>query len=181
MFIILLSGYAGSGKDTAAAIFEQHGFKIYSVAENVKIQSSKYHGYPFKLTQTQEGKKTLVKSLKTHETKTVRQFLIEDSYENKLINNDPAFWIRLLVQPIIKEQPPFFVISDWRYKAEYDHLKFVFPDAELLKVRVSRSSVVPSTDPSEHELDDERFNFVIQNNGSIDDLNTECRKLLNLT
>jgi hypothetical protein len=181
MFIILISGFAGSGKDTAADFFSTLGFSIYRVADNVKRQSALYHGFPLNLTETQEGKKTLVTSTKTNETKSVRSFLIEDSLQNKIINNDPAFWARLLVAQIKREAPDFVVISDWRYKAEYDLIKFEFPDSELIKIRVIRDSVIPSTDPSEHEIDDEKFNFTIHNNGSITQLHAECRKILNRT
>ena len=181
MFIVLISGYSGSGKDTAAAVFNRLGFSVYSVADNVKRQSSEYHGFPYNLTQSQEGKATQVTSKKTKQTKTVRQFLIEDSLENKVLNNDQAFWARLLVQQIKHESPKFLVISDWRYKAEYEHIKFSFPTAELIKIRITRDSVVPSADPSEHELDNEQFNFTIKNNTTINDLNAECYKILNLT
>ena len=180
MFIILLSGYAGSGKDSAALAFKKYGFQVASVAENVKLQSAKYHGFPYELTQTQEGKSTIVKSHKTHENKTVREFLIEDSAQNKIINNDSAFWIRLLVQQIKRDTPDFLVISDWRYKEEYDYLKFVFPEAEIIKVRIIRDSIIASSDKSEHELDNERFNFTIHNNTSLDDLSKECSNILNL-
>lgn len=181
MFIILISGFAGSGKDTAANFFYNLGFSTYCFADNVKRQSSLYHGFPLNLTETQEGKKTLVTSTKTHETKTVRQFLIEDSLQNKIINNDPAFWARLLVTQIKRNPPEFFVISDWRYKAEYDHIRYSFPNAELIKLRIIRDTVVPLIDSSEHELDDEQFNFTIKNNGSLEDLHAECSKILNLT
>ena len=181
MFIILISGFAGSGKDTAAEFFSTLGFSIYRVADNVKRQSALYHGFPLNLTHTQEGKKTLVTSIKTNETQTVRQFLIEDSLQNKIINNDPAFWARLLVSQIKRENPEFVVISDWRYKAEYDLIKFEFPDSDLIKIRITRNSVIPSTDPSEHELDEEKFNFKIQNNGTINDLHAELSKILNRT
>jgi len=179
MFIVLLSGYAGSGKDSAALIFQTYGFKIASVAENVKRQSAKYHGFLYELTHSQQGKSTMVKSQRTGDIKTVREFLIEDSAQNKLINNDPAFWIRLLVQQIKNEVPKFLVISDWRYKEEYDHLKFAFPEAEIIKVRIVRDSVIVNNDKSEHELDSERFNFMICNNGTLEELHKECSKILN--
>lgn len=177
----MLSGHAGSGKDTAALAFRDYGFKIYSVAENVKLQSSKYHNFPYELTQTQQGKNTVVLSQATSEMKTVRRFLIEDSLHNKIINNDSSFWIRLLVQQIKKDDPDFFVISDWRYKEEYNFLKFAFPEAEIIKIRIVRKSVIILNESSEHELDNERFNFIIHNEGTLSDLSKECAKILNLS
>jgi len=179
MFIILLSGFSCSGKDTVADILKNHGFTQYSVAERVKVQSSKYHGYPYELTQTQEGKKKIVTSARTNETRSVRDFLIIDSYLNKVINQDDAFWARLLCKQIQQEMPDLVVISDWRYLAEYEHLKFVFPEATILKVRVKRASITPGDDPSEHELDNMKFDFILQNDSTKEDLAVSCIKILN--
>ena len=83
------------------------------------------------------------------------------------------------MQQIKRDNPEFIVISDWRYKEEHEHLKFVFPEAEIIKVRIQRDSISIDKDQSEHELDNEKFNFSIKNNGSLEDLNRECYKLLN--
>lgn len=179
MFIILVSGFSCSGKDTVAEMFCGCGFKRYAVADNVKRQSAEYHGFDYTLTLTQEGKATYVKSVKTTETKSVRTFLIEDSLQNKLINKDSAFWIRLLVKQIQRDNHQYLVISDWRYKAEYEHLKFVFPEAEFLCIRVERDSVIPNNDASEHELDSFPFDHILKNNSTKEVLKQACYKLLN--
>ena len=83
MKIIFLSGYAGSGKDEAAAIFQTQGFKRYAFADEVKIYSSKVHGFDYSLTQSQAGKATIVHSLSSNASKSVRQFLIDDSAQKK--------------------------------------------------------------------------------------------------
>lgn len=179
MIIILLSGYAGSGKDTVADYLKLKGASTFSVAENVKRESANIHGYNYDLTQSQEGKKTIVNSLKTGEKNTVRWFLIEDSLEAKVKNNDEAFWIRLLAKDIVLTNSKLIVISDWRYMAEYTHLKSIFPDAKILTARIVRDSVIPSNDPSEHELDFIKYDHVILNNTSKEDLYIEANSLIN--
>jgi hypothetical protein len=180
MFIILISGYSGSGKDTLADLFLPMGFKKYAMADSLKSFTSDRHGFPFNLTQSQEGKATLVKSTLTHKEVTVRQLLIDDSLEMKLTSQDPAFWARILAKKLREELPEYVIISDWRYKEELNHLKTIFPDAEMKKIRVIRDNVCPSKDPSEHDLDNFSFNYVVRNNGSLDVLKSECFNILNL-
>ena len=165
MKFVLLTGYAGSGKDTVGSIFQNYGFKRYAVADMLKYYSSEKHGFPFGLTQTQEGKSSLFNS------KSVRQYLIEDAALKKQEHNDPAYWIKPLVELIISEGIENVVITDWRYNAEITHIQESFPHAEIVTVRIVRGSVVPLVDESEHELDNYSVDFTIQNNGSIDDLN----------
>ena len=180
MFILLISGYSCSGKDTLADLFLPLGFKKYAMADSVKTFSSERHGFPFSLTQSQEGKATLVKSTFSHKEVTVRQLLIEDSLEMKITSQDPAFWACILAKKISKELPEYVVISDWRYKEELNHLKTIFPDATVKKIRVVRDNIVLSSDPSEHDLDNFTFDYVVKNNGPIDILKAECFNILNL-
>ena len=179
MKIIFLSGYAGSGKDEAAATFQTQGFKRYAFAEEVKLYSSKVHGFDYSLTQTQQGKSTVVKSISTQKSMSVRQFLIDDSAQKKAENSDPAFWARLLAQQITNENPENVVISDWRYTAEIDHFKAVFPTAKIVTVVIQRQSVKPSDDPSEHELDFYVFDHGIPNNGTLEHYRETCIALFN--
>jgi dephospho-CoA kinase len=179
MKIIFLSGYAGSGKDEAAAIFQTQGFKRYAFADEVKLYSSKVHGFDYTLTQSQAGKATIVESTSTNASKSVRQFLIDDSAQKKAENNDPAFWARLLAQQITKTNAENVVISDWRYTAEIDHFKTTFPTAKIVTIVIQRQCIKPINDPSEHELDFYVFDHGIPNNGSLDDYRKRCIALLN--
>lgn len=180
MFIILISGHAGSGKDALADLFIPMGFKKYAMADSLKSYTSEKHGFPYALTQSQEGKASIVKSIVTNKEVTVRQLLIDDSLEAKLTSQDPAFWARIVAQKLRSERPEYVVISDWRYKEELNHLKTIFPDAELKKIRIIRNNVEPSKDPSEHDLDNFSFNYLVKNNGPLDDLKSECYNILNL-
>jgi dephospho-CoA kinase len=178
MHIILISGYAGSGKDTLADIITKYGYKKYSVADNVKKYSSSLHGFSYDLTQSQIGKRTIVKSEKTNEVKTVRDFLISDSLLNKTLNNDEAYWAKQLSKEILQTSPDKVVISDWRYIEEYEHLKIIFPEAAFLKVRVKRACVKPMLDPSEHQLDLVEYDIEIDNSKDKISLIKDCDELL---
>lgn len=172
MKIILLAGYAGSGKDTAGLVFQKVGYKRYAVADMVKHYSAKRHGFSFDLTQTQEGKMVL------HNNKTVRQYLIDDAAEKKAENNDPAYWIKLMAELIVTDGISDIVVTDWRYHAELTHLKEAFPNAKFTTIRVVRDSVVPLDDISEHELDSVCTDYVVKNNDSFDYLNESLLLIL---
>lgn len=178
MRIILLAGYAGSGKDTVGVLFIKRGFTQFAFAHEVKVHSSQLHGFPFELTQTQKGKDTVVKSQHNHQVASVRTFLIEDSAQMKKIKSNPAYWATKVAEAILKAECEAVVITDWRYKAEYEHLKEVFPDATIMRGRVHRPSITPLTDASEHELDEEPLTFTIHNTSTIEALDAQVEEIL---
>jgi len=159
MRIILVSGYAGSGKDTFSDLCVKYGYTKYAFADAVKKFTAEKHGFPYEITQTQEGKKTMIGS------QSVRQLLISESLEMKIKSDDPAYWAKLLIKDL---QGDKIIISDWRYTAEYDQIKVSFPDAKLTRLRIRRSSYIKIDDPSEHELDNADFDIIVQNDGPLD-------------
>lgn len=171
--IFLISGYAGSGKDAAGKVYQKLGYKRYAFADMLKIQCAQKYDFPFELTQTQEGKNTVVVLSKSKGSvvvlnKTVRQLLIEEAALMKELHNDPAYWAKLLAKIIKTDQPKKVVITDWRYTAELANFQEEFRDSPITTVRIQRSSVVPSEDPSEHELDNYSCNYTIVNDGSLE-------------
>lgn len=178
MRIILLAGYAGSGKDTVGSLFVKRGFSQFAFAHEVKVHSSQLHGFPFELTQTQEGKDTLVKSRYDLRFASVRTFLIDDSAHMKIVHNNPAYWATKVAEAILKADCEAVVITDWRFKAEYEHLKQAFPGANIMRIRVYRPSVTPLESFSEHELDEEPFMCTIHNTGTIEELDDQVEEIL---
>lgn len=166
MKIILICGYAGSGKDAAGAVLQDKGYKRYAYADMLKIQTAHKYGFPFELTQMQEGKATIVAA----ENKSVRQLLIIEAALMKELYNDPAYWARLLADAIRSSSSSKVVITDWRYNAELTNFQEEFPHAQITTIRINRPSVIPSADPSEHELDNYQCNYTIQNEGTLEQL-----------
>lgn len=159
MHIILVSGYAGSGKDTFSDLSLKCGYKKYAFANAVKKFTAEKHGFPYELTLTQEGKTHMIGS------QSVRQLLISESLEMKTKSDDPAYWAKLLIKDL---QGDKIIISDWRYTAEYDQIKISFPDAKLTRLRIIRKLYIKIDDPSEHELDYSDFDIIVQNDGPLD-------------
>jgi hypothetical protein len=175
--LVLITGYAGSGKDEVGKILLEAGYKRYAFADLVKIHTSDKHGFDIELTKTQEGKNTVVTSKFDQQIATVRQFLIDESAFMKVVYNNPAFWA-LLLEKQIKELPPHnVVITDWRYEAELNHFLEEFNLCKITKIRIHRDSVKPLTDPSEHNIDHIPCDHTIQNNGTLEELRNQVSAL----
>ena len=175
--LILITGYAGSGKDEVGKILLEKGYKRYAFADLVKIHSADKHGFIIDLTKTQEGKNTIVKSKYDQSELSVRQYLIDESALMKEAFSEPAFWAILLEKQIKEEPPHNVVITDWRYEAELNHIVKEFTECKITKIRIHRESVKPLTDPSEHNIDHIVCDHVIQNNGSLEELRNQVTAL----
>lgn len=70
-----------------------------------------------------------------------------------------------------------FVISDLRYRSEVEQLRLAF-GKDLITVRVNRAESA-SLDPSERDLDNHKFDVVIDNTGTIEDLKLKLKELIN--
>ncbi len=184
MIIILLSGYAGSGKDTFADLLielcESKGisYKKYAFADEVKKDISiMYKEFvTFESLFTQEGKaKEIIKSETSEETKTARQLLIEHSANmKKVYGND--YWAQIVCKQIDGSNK-IHIISDWRYNIEYETVCSYFHDCKIITVRINRSFLKVLSDPSEHELDDKTFDYVVNNHSTFDNLKMKVYEL----
>lgn len=176
MKLILLSGYAGSGKTTACNILstlipEAH---VTAFADAVKDQVAELYGFNRKLCDSPGGKQTLIAT--EDGRKTVRTLLIEHSAQMKQTNQNPAFWADIVAEQI--EAGPknaTWILHDWRYRKELQTLRAAFPSAEFLLLRIVRESVTPLGDPSEHDLDGYTFDHSITNNDSEADLENKLK------
>ncbi len=73
-----------------------------------------------------------------------------------------------------------FIISDCRFKSEVEFLKKECPknNLELVLIRMERDNPNKDTHPSEIDLDDYKFENIIDNNGSLEDLYTQVDKII---
>ncbi len=170
MIILLISGYAGSGKDTFADYFiemcekNNSSYKRYAFADKVKEEVSNMFKIPIDTFFTQAGKKSIVETKEG--PKTCRELLIEHSaLMKRVISND--YWAKLVCTEIDTTKD-FILITDWRYNVEYESVHSYFGEHTIITVRIINPSVSILSDSSEHELDLRVFNYVINNNSSKD-------------
>jgi hypothetical protein len=170
--ILLLSGYAGSGKDAAASLLmEECGFQRFAFADALKDLVATRTGIPVTIFHSSQ-KDTVILPSSKHHPKTYRDLLLEVAKEERV--KDLDVFSRIVAEQIQESDRlrNRFVISDWRYKREESFLRSALDPAtyQIVRVRIKRSSVTPSADPTEHDLDVEHMDTVIQNDGSISDL-----------
>ncbi len=159
---IILLGKAGSGKDSVAYFLtNEYHFKRYAYADKLKRIALEL--YP---TQFCEGK-----------PRELLQVLGE-----KLREIDPYCWINYLHKEIERERPKAAVITDCRYKNEYEEaLKFGFTpvfiecdDDIRLERLYARDGRYPKDVEAKHKTEDFKWLsediYIIKNNGSIKDL-----------
>jgi hypothetical protein len=175
--IIGLSGYARSGKDTAADnLINRHGFTRYSFAAPIKeamyilnpiVYSDSIGDFRYRNLVDVYG---LDSAKDSHpEIRRLLQVFGTEVGRNMFGNN---FWVDLTLNSLKEEN---VVISDVRFKNEADAIK----SAGGQVWRINRHGVGPVTDhSSEIDLDDYLFDHIIDNDYSVVDLNNIIDMLL---
>lgn len=84
---------------------------------------------------------------------------------------DSSYWVGRAIQKIDKatQEGHNVVISDLRYRSETAQLRQAL-NKNLTTVRINRFDSTPSTDASENDLNDSKFDVTIENRGTLDDL-----------
>jgi hypothetical protein len=178
--VILIAGWAGSGKDAAASFFvNDHGFRRFAFADPLKEDVSRRTGIPLEVFHDPALKDLPLDS--RQDGKTPRTLLIERAAEVRA--TDPDYYVRAIGQQILAEIVATghkrFVISDWRYQRESQHIRSI-PGLRLLCTRVERPGIQPSEHSSEHDLDHEPIAAVMENCGSLEYLSGTVRFFLEI-
>lgn len=136
--IILLSGWAGAGKDLLGAwLGKEHSFKRYAFADPVKDAAAQMFGFDRALADTAEGKATPVPSKYTVNwaalsmaapaPPTVRDLLIQCGETARKVN--PGAWAEDIAAAILRDRPDKIVLTDWRNLDEFLTLQRRIPGA----------------------------------------------------
>ncbi len=158
----MIAGKSGSGKDIAADyIVHKFGYKKMAFAESLKNYVSDKYRIHMNLLNSQEGKKIILKN-----GETIRDILIKEAKNIRTINE--SFFADTIRFKIDKSTKFNYVISDFRFPIEYNVLSENFNN--VTTVRIDRNLNNGIVDPSETQLENFKFDHVIENNGSLDEL-----------
>lgn len=176
--ILFLSGWAGSGKDAAAALLvEEMQFTRLAFADSLKEDVAAATGIPLSTFHSATKNQTLASPVPRYPTAhTYRDLLLQHAAAVREL--DPDTFARRVGDHIDTLLPihPRIVISDWRFPNEYTHLRARFGTrVNLVCMRIERPGLVPSTDPCEHYLDETPMDRVITNDSSISDLRDQLK------
>jgi hypothetical protein len=195
--IIALSGWKKSGKDTAGDhIINTFGFHRISLADALKHNTAVQYGIPLEFFHEQELKEKPIKELpasteaceKYYEHLSVgplnsfwtpRALLIHEGLMKRLVMDD--YWVRALSTTITAAEvagTSLFVLTDLRFKKEVAAMSRHYPEYKLLTVRINRFNKPPNNDPTERDLDNFKFDHVVDNKGTLEELHEEISYLV---
>jgi dephospho-CoA kinase len=164
--IVMLSGKAGSGKDTVCNYIVENypGYRQYAFAKCLKDYVGAMYGISDTLLYTQEGKKRIIN---VKETKmSVRDILIMEATKKR--KTDENYWVSMVIEQILKDKPENVVISDFRFPNEFYEMNKYFDD--ILSVNIVREDYIFIEDSSETSLDNFEHDIRIYNNSNKFDL-----------
>lgn len=164
MKIILLSGFAGAGKDTLASVLCKYkGYQRFAFADPIKELVSESLKIPLEYLHSPLGKQRQV------DGKTLRQYCIDLGEAER--QKDPEVWSSKIAKQIKESTCKRVVISDWRHLPELFGIQKAFPDAFIVPIRICCSSYYISSvpDATEYALIGFPFPFTIQNSRMSED------------
>src|SRR5215217_238417 len=167
-YIILISGYLKSGKDTVGKyLSDVHGYVRFAFADELKSEASALFHLDRASLDTQEGKDRVI--VIGSKSKTVRSILIEHGRMRRRQNVD--YWVEKVLEKMRGCNK--VVITDWRFPNEYSVLREY---AYIQTWRINRWIQPPILDETETSLDNFSFDVNISNNGSLNDLTEKIAK-----
>lgn len=166
----MISGWARVGKDAAASLLtDEMGFRRLAFADALKEDVAVATGLSIESFHLSTKDAPLDAPCAAYPTaKTPRDLLLQHAVAARAKN--PDVYAAQVAEKMIESNLQRIVISDWRYKREYDYLIREFPEYQILRLRINRLGVSAAADSSEHDLDTEPMDVTIQNNGGISDL-----------
>ena len=168
MHIILLSGWAESGKDTCADYLASKGYKRLAFADALKKKCAQNTKFSLELTQTHEGKSSIFRD------RTIRQHLID--YANIELKKNTYAFVEDVVINIEFHHYEKIVISDWRRMDELIGLQKFLPTAKITPIHIQRHLVSPVADTTEYVLSFP-FRYRIENYGSLEEFYDAIEKI----
>lgn len=203
--LIGISGKMGSGKDTVGTIIRRFGFlekdpinwEIKKFADKLKIVASIITNIPVEKFEDQEFKKTLLgpewgkltksnplnaiepfADITFNELMTVRDLLQKIGTEAMRNGLHENVWVNALFADYLEDKQ--WVITDVRFVNEYEAIKA----KGGIVIRVNRPGYgtsmtsLANDHPSEKALDGFEFDYVIENDGSLQQLVNAVRDIL---
>jgi hypothetical protein len=184
--IIAISGKIGSGKSTVGDIFEREGFVLDSFAKSVKDICCILFGYD---RDTIEGStpnsriwreaidKKNTNLLKRDFTPRDAMVLVGTEFGRNMIHNN--IWIETLFNRYDKNK--HLLVTDLRFPNEYEEIK----KRGGIVIRINRpittklTNLNSSNHISECALDNHNFDYVINNDGTLYDLEISVLNIIN--
>lgn len=174
--VIGLSGYARSGKDTVAGVLRDlYGFKRVAFADNLKQFTRAIDPIVFMQDKDPVRADEWVRGVGDTDAKNHPEYrrLLQEVGTKARIFFGEDIWVRSVMKNL--EPEIYYAISDVRFKNEANAIREIGGQVW----RIQRPGVGPTNDHvSEHDLDHYDFDYVIQNDGTVTDLEGDVQYFL---
>lgn len=174
--IIMLAGKAGSGKDTLANyLIDKYSYTRYAFADYLKKKVSYKYNIPIDKLHTQEGKRSNIEI--NGSVYKLRDLLIKEALDKRMDNEN--YWVNIVLKEIKNNdiRQNNIVISDFRYPNEYYTLNRYF--SNITTINIIREISENIDDKSETSLDNFLFDYIIENNDTIENLYNHFDNIIN--
>jgi hypothetical protein len=185
--IIAISGKIGSGKSTVGDIFEKQGFVLDSFAKSVKDICSILFGYDRnKIEGSTPADRLWREKIDKNNTNLIGKdftprdamVLVGTEFGRNMIH--PNIWIETLFNRSDKNKD--LLITDLRFPNEYEEIK----KRGGIVIRINRpnlTNLINNSNSSNHisecALDNHNFDYVINNDGTLYDLEISIINIIN--
>lgn len=174
-------GKANSGKNTVGKLikkqFKLEPCKYIAFADPIKkIAKLMFPSIPERfLTGSSKFRSEIIpNAFKNGKPLTIRQLLIDIG--NGAREYDPDIWIKALNQTLEKNKDSSIIITDERFRNEFDFLKKM----GFTQIRIYRedcSNINDISETGQDEISDSEFDYIIYNNKSIKKLKEDISKI----
>ena len=171
--IIFLAGYPGCGRTTVGNILvKDYGYTKHSFSNRLKnIVNAKYTGSDGSVSQFAWAPKSTQATLPSIKDLNREAELWKYNYHNDI-------WAKLLIADISPTDDKI-VITDLKYRNEYDAVNIHYPNKNVATWFIKRPGVNAASDPSENcQVNDFVFDAILNNAADIDALKASVRNSL---
>ncbi len=202
MYKIAICGRANTGKNTLAKLLEQEIYEVERAKHEANVHNTEFRNFSWKTMAWADPIKEIVQIMFPHASKeclygpshlraetipgafkngkplTYRQALIDIGTEVGRAYND-KIWLENFdhryEQLLLKNKPDLLVVTDTRFRNEFEHLK----KKDFFQIKLYRDTGMPPiehiSETNQNTIRDEEFDYVLFNNKSLDDLKEEVR------
>jgi hypothetical protein len=203
----MISGWKNSGKtESTNYLSNNYAMKPFALADELKNCVAEKYRLPRSMLDNARLKETWLPQLPALQDDSVFSkavydsvgselgFSIDDEDENAYFTPrslliiegnlmraiNPNHWSDIVIQKILADKEArTFVISDFRFKGEYERFVDSFGRDSVITVRVNRFQTVNTESPTERELDNFSFNHTISNTGDLENLYSQLDIIVN--
>ena len=207
MKIVLLSGKMRAGKNTVAQMIQEEmpDKKVIQESFAKAVKDGAAEDFLPLMKYLNSFVEEVLPDLSEKEFSVIKKFISqlmlkpENFYEDKtelsrcllqiygtnIFRNrvDSDYWIYRFLERIENYDCNLLLVTDWRYPNEYtsleENLIILENEIEICKIRINRKASPLSSHPTEIALDKySGFDFVIENDGTLDELRETVKQLV---